>query len=234
MTSVRPVQRARPDPVYEGLRDLIVHGRLAPGTRLVESDVARRFGVSRTPVRGAFLRLQSEGYLQGSPALRQTRPSVAPLTREDAHELFFIVGELEGLAAFHAAALEAAARRALADRLDETNDAFARAAVAVRPAHGRLFELDERFHRLYVEAGAGPRLLALHDAVKPQAERYERLYVSLLASEIPRSVKEHQAISRAIRAGDEDRAQSAVRINWRNAARRLAAVIDRAGGRGGW
>src|SRR6478672_9936126 len=98
-----PRKRARPQQVYERLRELIVDGRLAPGTRIVETEVAERLGVSRTPVRGALQRLQQEGYVVDSPTLQQTRPTVAPLTSEDAHELFLLVGALEGLAASRAA-----------------------------------------------------------------------------------------------------------------------------------
>ncbi len=59
-----PIMRGeRPLVVYEQLRHLIVHGHLAPGSRIVESDVAGRLGVSRTPVRGALQRLQQEGYI---------------------------------------------------------------------------------------------------------------------------------------------------------------------------
>ncbi|HET7564995.1 MAG TPA: GntR family transcriptional regulator, partial [Gemmatimonadaceae bacterium] len=50
---------------YEQLRTLIVHGRLAPGSRVIESDIAERLGVSRTPVRSALHRLQQEGYIVG-------------------------------------------------------------------------------------------------------------------------------------------------------------------------
>jgi DNA-binding GntR family transcriptional regulator len=70
-------KRARPQEVYQQLRALIIDGRLAPGTRIVETDVATRLGVSRTPVRGAFQRLQQEGYVVDSPTLQQTRPTVA-------------------------------------------------------------------------------------------------------------------------------------------------------------
>ncbi|MFN8581067.1 MAG: FCD domain-containing protein [Gemmatimonadaceae bacterium] len=105
---------------------------------------------------------------------------------------------------------------------------------AKNPNHNRLWELDERFHRCYVEASAGPRLLSLHDSVKPQAERYERLYVSLLTREITTSVAEHGAIVRAIRVGNVDAAQFAVQTNWRNAAARLASVIATVGERGKW
>jgi DNA-binding GntR family transcriptional regulator len=152
-------KRARPQQVYERLRELIIDGRLAPGTRLVETDVAARLGVSRTPVRGALQRLQQEGFVVDSPTLQQTRPTVAPLTSEDARELFLLVGALEGLAAHRAALGTATDRTALATSLAEINEAFASAAAAKRPDHGRIFELDEQFHRCYMSA-AGPRVLS--------------------------------------------------------------------------
>lgn len=225
---------ARPEQVYQKLRDLIVRGQLAPGARVVETDVAKRLGVSRTPVRAALQRLQQEGFIVDSPSLQQSRPTVAPLTKEDARELFHIVAEIEGLAARWAATLPPADRERLAEELAAINDQFRRTSDAKHPNHNRLWELDEKFHRCYVEAGAGPRLLSLHNAVKPQAERYERLYVSLLTREITTSVAEHGAIVRAIRAGNVDAAQYAVETNWRNAAERLAFVIDTVGERGKW
>lgn len=224
----------KPRDVYAQLRDLIVHGQVAPGARLVETELALRLGVSRTPLRAALQRLQQEGYVLAGATAQQARHTVSPMTGDDARELFLLVGTLEAQAARHAASLTAVARRALADRLKATNDNLKGAASGQRPNHDRLFELDERFHRLYVEAGAGPRLLALHRAVKPQAERYERLYVSLLMSEIMVSVQEHSKIHRAIRDGAHDAAFDAVLVNWRNAASRLGSVIAQAGERGSW
>src|SRR5688572_14725654 len=98
-TAGRARKRARPDQVYQKLRQLIIDGRLAPGTRVIETDVAERLGVSRTPVRGALQRLQQEGYIIASGTGQQSRLAVAPLTQEDARELFAIVGEIEGLGA---------------------------------------------------------------------------------------------------------------------------------------
>src|SRR5256885_4868427 len=81
--------------LYDSLRNLIVRGQLAPGARIVETEVAERFGVSRTPVRAAFQRLEREGYVTAS-ATHQARMTVAPLTKEDVGELLDIVGELGG------------------------------------------------------------------------------------------------------------------------------------------
>lgn len=220
--------------VYNALRELIVRGQLAPGSRIVETDVASKLRVSRTPVRGALQRLQHEGYIVDSPSLLQSRPMVAPLTREDAMELFSIVAEIEGLAAREACALPPSARDALIRDLTAINARFERASRAKAPKHDLLYELDEQFHRQYVTAAAGPRLRALHEAVKPQAERYERLYVSLLSRGLAPSVQEHNVIIRAIRTGDPDTAQRAVQTNWRNAASRLGRVITNVGERGQW
>jgi DNA-binding GntR family transcriptional regulator len=233
-TRARVRRNARPEIVYQRLRALIVRGQLAPGARLIETDVASRLGVSRTPVRGALQRLQQEGYIVESPRLKQSRPVVAPLTREDARELFNIVAEIEGLAARMAAQLSPKARDGLYAELIGINDEFKKASQARRQDHNRIWELDEAFHRCYVEAGAGARLLALHDVIKPQAERYERLYVSLLTHDLLISAAEHAVIAREIRGGDPDRAQGAVQTNWRNAADRLGAVIESVGERGSW
>jgi DNA-binding GntR family transcriptional regulator len=224
----------RPKQVYEQLRELIVHGRLAPGSRLVETDIATRFGVSRTPVRGALQRLQQEGYIVDSPSMRQSRPTVAPLTGEDAQELFNIVGQLEALAAFNAAGLPAAKRQTLVKDLTALNNDFRKAAQPPRPDHNRLWDLDERFHERCVAIAGGPRLQLLHGSVKPQAERYERLYVSYLSGEIATSAAEHESIITAIADGDAGGAKAAVERNWHNAAERLGRVIERVGDRGRW
>jgi DNA-binding GntR family transcriptional regulator len=219
---------------YQKLRDLIVRGRLAPGTRIIETEIAARLGVSRTPVRSALQRLQQEGYIVAPDAGRQSRPTVAPLTKEDARELFLIVGAIESLAGRLAAGLPIPRRAILVAELKRYNSDLSTTASADRPDENRIFDLDMGFHRRYVEVGGGPRLIALHDAIKPQADRYERLYISALMDEIHTSVAEHEAIIRGIEAGDGPAAQLAIETNWRNAAERLSKVIDSMGERGSW
>ena len=231
----RAQSQDQPERVYQELRELIVSGRLAPGTRLVETIAARRLGVSRTPVRAALQRLQQEGYAVSlSEGDERTRLVVAPITTDDVADLFYIVGELEGLAGYYAANLEPDHRGLLADALEELNGAMLTESHARPPDAYRVFQLDASFHRRYVAEAAPPRLLALHDAIKPQAERYARLYVVALTNELDVSVAEHGFIVRAIRNGDAAAAQRAIQTNWRNAARRIGTVISEWGGKGGW
>jgi DNA-binding GntR family transcriptional regulator len=225
----------RPDMVYRQLRELIVSGRLAPGTRLVETTAAERLGVSRTPIRSAFHRLLQEGYaVAANDADERQRLVVAPMTGDDVADLFHIVGELEGLAGYYAAGLEAERRALLVEGLEELNNELLLVSQTVPADAYKAFRLDGSFHRQYVVAAAPPRLLALHDAIKPQAERYARLYVTALTNELGVSVAEHELIIRAIRDGDSDGAERAIRTNWRNASARVASVIAEWGESGGW
>ena len=223
---------SRPDQVYARLRDLIVQGAVAPGSRIVETEIASRLGVSRTPVREALQRLQQEGFVMGLPGAQQSRLTVAPLTQADVHELLDIVGALEGRGARRAAGAAAGERRALARELRAINQEFARAGRGPSLDHSRLYDADDRLHRRIVEAGGGPRLLALHDAAKPQAERYIRMYISMLTGDLKSSVDEHDAMIDAIDEGRAGDAQRAIELNWRHAADRLSRVIEVAGGHG--
>lgn len=222
------------DIAYEKLRERIVHGRLAPGTRVVEADIAQRLGISRTPVRSALHRLQQEGYVVAAPGARQARLTVAPLTKEDARELYWLVGHVEGLAGRLLAGRGEAERTKIVGELRERNRRLEELAQAGKAEPGTIFEVDMDFHRCLVESSAGPRLLALHAAIKPQTERYWRLYASAIMDDLGTSVAEHNGMIEAIERGDPDEAELAVRRNWENGAERLARVIDSLGERGRW
>jgi DNA-binding GntR family transcriptional regulator len=190
-------------------------------------------GLSRTPVRSALHRLQQEGFVDSVGRAGDQRLIVTPLTKDDGREVFLIIGHLEGLAAREAASLKRDRRIALAQRLRHINRMLAKDARGRSPA-SRLFDLDDEFHRTFVEGVVGPRLLALHRAIKPQIERYARLYVNVLLAELPTSVKQHAIIASAIASGDPDAAQKATETNWQTAADRLAHLIAEYGERGIW
>lgn len=218
---------------YRKLRGAIVWGQLSPGLRISERAIAEWLGLSRTPVRSALHRLEQEGFVSSYGHGRERHLVAAPLTLADGQEVYFIVGHLEGLAARTAAALPAARRKKLVARMRELNRELA-AESRKKGDAARVFDLDLEFHRTYVEDVVGPRLLTLHRAIKPQSERYSRLYISVLLDELSTSVKEHEAIVRSIAEGDPDAAQRTVERNWSNAAARLARIIAQHGERGSW
>jgi DNA-binding GntR family transcriptional regulator len=216
------------DDAYRQLRDLIVSGRLAPGSRLIEATVATALGISRTPVRSAIQRLRQEGYVVSEDTRTRSVPLVAPLRRDDGRELFELLGKMESLAARRAAQAPDAERHAIADRLAAINHALlACTPDDIDDGIARLHVLHGEFHRELVRSAAGPRLRASHDAMNAQAERYERVYSSLV-DETPDSVQEHDAIIDAIRRGDAEAAERATEHNWIRSADRLVRVIGRA------
>jgi DNA-binding GntR family transcriptional regulator len=226
--------RGRTGRIYDDLRETIVRGRLAPGSRIIETELAQRLGVSRTPVRAALQRLTQEGYVTAVGPGRQMRLCVAPLTEDDARELFELVGELEGMAARRLARKAPQVREEVAAELEALDRELLDAARQEPAAPDRIFVLFTRFHRRMVEAGAGPRLRALHASVKPQADRYRRLYSSTQVPRIHASLEEHGEILEAVREGDADGAHQAVRANWKNAVVRLGEAIRRSGEIGTW
>jgi DNA-binding GntR family transcriptional regulator len=224
----------RPLVVYMQLRDLIVRGKIAPGSPLIETELADRLRVSRTPIRGALQRLRQEGLITDASGRRVFKFAVAPLTRDDAQSLFHIMAELEGLGAHAAGLLPKAERMELTVALKNINSDLRAIARTTESHSEQFFELDRKFHRLAIGAAANPRLLALRETVEPQVERYWRVYAVVRTDAVGNSAGEHDDIIKALSRGDPDAAQHAVRMNWRNSADRLKPAFDRLGERGSW
>jgi DNA-binding GntR family transcriptional regulator len=190
--------------------------------------------MSRTPVRSALHWLQREGYVIEHKNTRKSRMVVAPLTKEDADELYSIIGHVEGLAGRRTARLAKAQRLEISTRLKGFNNQLREILSAKDSRAAGIFDLDRSFHRTIIDSGAGPRLLALHKSIEPQAERYWRLYASSIINDLHLSVAEHDEIIAAINAGDADRVERGLQANWENGCTRLARVIDIFGERGSW
>ena len=216
-----------PERTYERLRSLIVRGRISSGVRLVESEVAFRFGVSRTPVREALSRLVHERYLIPSNEGKRTELVVAPFSAQDILELWEIIGSLESSAAVRAALLPRERRIAVADDLKRINLEL-RGAAAARPRDpDLLFELQTAFHLRFVHETAGPHLRDIYDALRPHVQRYEWVYGTRADADYGPSADEHLRIIAAIRQGNADASRKAVMVHWQNAAGRTAEIIER-------
>jgi DNA-binding GntR family transcriptional regulator len=190
--------------------------------------------MSRTPIRGAIHWLQREGYILEHRNVKKSRMIVAPLTKEDANELYLIIGRLEGIAGRGVAALPATERKELCAQLQKLNDRLAVISKDRDAPPGEIFENDRSFHRLIIKYGAGARMTTLHKAIEPQTERYWRLYASSIIKDLYLSVAEHDEIIRGILAGDPDRVETGLQVNWLKGSERLGHVIEIFGERGSW
>jgi DNA-binding GntR family transcriptional regulator len=199
--------------VAERLREEIQHGTLAPGTRLRQNDVAKRFGVSTTPVREAFAQLQAEGLVRIDPHRGAVvfHPSL-----DDVREFYEIREVLESLAVSHAI------RHLQAETTRELETLIGRMRGTEDPR--RWLKLNDQFHlRLYADAGR-PRLSALIDTLRDASAPYIYMFVaSRPLSE--RANEEHQAILDACVRGDANGARRAIREHLRHASHDLAAFL---------
>lgn len=222
-----PVEQ-RTDTLYLELRELIIRGRLGPGVRLSEGETARRFGVSRTPVRDALGRLHAEGFLVPRGSRTRTQLAVADLEPAAMRDLYDTIGTLESTAARTVAAMPRARRDAIADAMDRHTKAFA-AELRRRPMNfDALFDTHGRFHVTLVEGCGRAYLQAIVANVRCLVDRYEYAYAPLVGTDHAATLREHAEITAAIRRGDAERAANAARANYTNSANRLEPAIARA------
>ena len=136
--------------VTAAIRELIMTGAVAPGDRLVETELSERFGTSRGPVRDAFKELEQSGLVVSVP---RRGTFVATLTAADIHEIYTLRLALEKLAIVTTATIatdhDIAAMRAAVERLTEAQRTSDRRAGA---------EADIAIHRLVVRTAGHERL----------------------------------------------------------------------------
>ncbi|SDV48765.1 GntR family transcriptional regulator [Chitinasiproducens palmae] len=178
----------------DAIREYILSGQIAPGSRLTEAFLAERFGLSRATVRGALQRMSQEGLVRLEP---YTGWETISITSHDAWELYTLRASMESLAASLACAnLDDAGRRALRTAYEALLDACkAQDNRAVSRA-------DFNLHRTIIELSGHERLAQWYRVVEQQIT----LYITW-SDFIPRNVyetvpKHHGPIVDAILAGD--------------------------------
>jgi DNA-binding GntR family transcriptional regulator len=172
------------------LEDQIVFGDLAPNTRLVEEDIVRRFGVSRSPVREALRKLEQDGL-----AVRETRKGVwvRSIGLRDLDEIYTCRFALEGLAAEEAAKNRADEELPL---LEAEYAALVEASVGadVRAYFRRNVSLSDRIHAL----SRNQTMCRLLSAIGKPALRYRYLVYKSVPEMVGVSVEGNREIVDAI------------------------------------
>ncbi|WP_443071304.1 GntR family transcriptional regulator [Streptomyces sp. NBC_01465] len=216
MTTAEPVTATALGAVRErvlaGLREDIISGRMRPGDRLVERELAERFGVSRVPVREAVRALVTEGFVTFETPRRLV---VRTLTRVDVKELFELREALE----VYAAGL--AAERATPEGLAELRGLLDRAAAATRTADAEaITEINTRFHERILEMAGNGLLMSVMDPVDGRLR-----WLTRRNEDWPQLLCEHRELYEAIASGDAGRARESslahVRTNYRSTRRQL-------------
>jgi DNA-binding GntR family transcriptional regulator len=188
--------------IKEVLLERILHGVYEPGERIVETRVAREFGVSQGPVREALRELESLRLVTSEPFVGVRVRAVSP---EELGEIYPVRSGLEEIAARTAAARLAGDVRAF-----EAEIAAMRRAADAGDAHA-FMPHDVRFHRLIVEASGNARLIELWTSLQVEARTMiTALRTGLDAAEV---AARHEEIVEALRRRDADAAGRGIRAH---------------------
>ncbi len=213
-----PPHRDLGETAYAAIRAALRDGTLPPGMRVTETDLAARFGVSRTPVRQAIARLESEGLLTHEPrrGLSVARPDHGQVV-----ELYVMREIMEGaaarLAAQHASDTELAA---MAELLEAEPGSFADTRA--------LAALNQRFHGMIYLATHNRYLLRSLEQLSAQLALLPSLLTMGERAKVAH--EEHRAIVAALQRRDGAAAEEAARAHTRMAQRhRLAWLVKTLG-----
>ncbi|GIT90011.1 GntR family transcriptional regulator [Jannaschia pagri] len=202
------------------LRRLIFDGELAPGSDHLETELATRLGMSRTPIREAAVQLAAQGLVELRPrkGLR-----VLPISPEDMREIYEVLTELES-----GAAGRAAERSHAPGVLDELEAAISDMDAALdRDDRDAWADADDTFHRLLMRLGGNTRAEAVVAMLADQVRRARA--VTLWSRPLPvQSNADHRAVLDAIRRGDAETARAIHRTHRETAGRMLLDLISRA------
>jgi DNA-binding GntR family transcriptional regulator len=202
------------------LREMIVTGELAPGSRLKEVELGAALGVSRTPLREAIKVLASEGLV----LLLQNRSAlVSELDLAGCEALYEVVIVLE----------ELAARLACSRISDQEVAEIARLHEAMVAHHEQdelaaYFELNQQIHGGIVQASDNAVLIDTWSRLNHQVRRAKFLPNVVRRTRWPEAVREHETMLAALKARDGERLASLVRPHFANGLSVLKAAYTHA------
>lgn len=221
MSAVLAIDIADSEPIVRQvtrvLRQAIVTMRIKPGEMLSEQEIATKLGVSRQPVREAFIKLGEAGLLRVLPQRGTLVVKISLAAVEDAR---FIREAVECAVAREAALRAGSAVRTL---LNANLSRQRRAARARDPE--AFFTLDEEFHRLLAESAGRPSAWRVIEDVKPQMDRVRYLDMSD-AMPMRVLIDQHAEITAAVVAGDPKAAEDAMRHHLTEIVRSLPRVAQ--------
>lgn len=203
---------------YKALREDVTQGRLSPGERLVEKNLMKRFGVSKTPIREALSRLKQDGVVEGSP---HHSVSVIRVSPNDAVEIYDLREILEGLAA------KKTAEKTTPDKANEMRSIIRHFEKCVKKNDVREYiSLDVRFHKTLGAMSGSKRLSDMMEHLYHQSRILLKTSLKLPGRGPAVSLTEHKKIVEAIIDEDVSLAEQMARehidktkkavLNWFN------------------
>ena len=218
MTDLPGRKKSRFEQLLEQLRRDILKGTLKPRERLLEESIARKYGVSRSPIREAFRILESEGLLSIIP---RKGVYVADIKEEDINAIYEIKPVLEALAA------KLACRNMTDKDLDYLSEVTDNMGAAAEKKDFHLyFEFNRKFHEAIHEFTKNEYLIRILKTMSDQSYRY-RFLPLVLSGRMKQSYKKHAKIAEAFRERDEKKAARLRRKHVEGSRKALIKAISK-------
>lgn len=187
------------DVAYSTLKQAIIEGKLLPGEKLVEKNLAELLNVSRTPLREAISTLEQEGWVTRVPS---RGVKVSEISESDINNLFSVRAVLEGLCAFQATQY---GTQEFIDDLEFVLTKMERASK--QEDHTGVVEFGKQFHKCVIKASQNDYCLDILGKTMERIERFRHLGVRSKPGRGFEAVSEHKAIFEAIFARDSGKAE---------------------------
>lgn len=202
--------------VFESLREAIINGRLRPGERLMEIQLADEMGVSRTPVREAIRKLELEGFVVMVP---RKGAYVAGISMKDIADVFEVRAALESLAA------GLAAERITEEELEKLERSLVLVAESTEAQDlDSLITADTDFHDILYAASRNEKLVQIVSNLREQIQRFRMASLSS-PGRMKVALEEHRKIVEALSARDIELAQNLARDHIENAENSMIDVL---------
>jgi DNA-binding GntR family transcriptional regulator len=177
--------------VYAHVKERLLDGSFPGGALLSENELSQQLGLSRTPVRQAFVQLEAEGLLELYPKRGALVVPIAASEIEDVFEARLLVEE-------HCARRAAAAGATLAAELGDLIAAQEQAIAAGAAGMADFARSDRRFHRAIVHAAGNAILTRLYDALRDRQQRIAAVALARNPGDAQRFIGEHRRIADAL------------------------------------
>jgi len=200
------------------VKDSIINGRLKPGERVPEHEIAENFGISRTPIREAFRQLESEGFITVIP---RKGAVVSPITAKDVSEFYAIKSLLEGYAA--GLACTKFTEKEL-KKLTQINKQMQKCATK-NDVQG-FYRLDNQFHEIFLSSCGNDKLCVLAHQIAQQFERFRIMALSM-PGRMKTSIKQHEDIIKAFTERKAGLVEKLVRANAEFSAKILVTELSK-------
>lgn len=203
--------------LYRHLRNAVIRGELLPGQALSEAEIAKRFSISRQPVREAFIKLAEERLVIILP---QRGTFIVKISIEDVLDARFVREAIEVAIAADLAC------SASAEIIGELRHILERQRAVPQGHNAEFLVLDEEFHRTLALSAGRAHAWRVIESIKAQMDRIR--YLSLDdATPIPLLIKQHARIVDAIESGDPTAAATAVRTHMQQIVQSLPDIAEK-------